>query len=186
MKPDYAEEDSHAEEAAGRAPRGAGAPTPTVRSVERAGAIMEALFSAPHGLRLVELSETLGLHKTTVLRLLKTLIAFHMVRRTPDDRYRWEPLRWLAVAAQVARHSSTYDLVCTRLEEVARASGQSAALCAPDGSARRVMMISATAPSPRASIWAPVCAPRCTRARWASSTWPASPRRRWRRISGPG
>ena len=38
------------------------------------------------GLRLVELSEELGLHKTTVLRLLRTLMSMHLVRRSADDR----------------------------------------------------------------------------------------------------
>ncbi len=118
---------------------------PTVRSVARAGAIMETLAGAPRGLRLVELSQALGLHKTTVLRLLKTLIATRMVRRTPDDRYRWDPLRWLGTVS-LAAQVSNYDRVLSLLGVLARTTGHAVGLCTADGPTRTVTIVAATPP----------------------------------------
>ncbi len=118
---------------------------PIVRSVARAGAIMELLAGAPQGLRLVELSETLGLHKTTVLRLLKTLIATRMARRTADDRYRWDPLRWLGTVS-LASHVSNYERVLALLDSLGRTAGQAAAICTADGPSRTVTIVAATPP----------------------------------------
>ncbi len=46
----------------------------TIRSVERAFAVLQALGEAPQGATLVQLAASTGLSGPTLLRLLKTLI----------------------------------------------------------------------------------------------------------------
>lgn len=46
----------------------------TVHAVVRALAVLQALAEARDGLRLVDLSQRVGLHKSTVYRLLRTLV----------------------------------------------------------------------------------------------------------------
>jgi len=124
---------------------------PMVRSVERAGRILEALLSSPNGLRLVDLSETLGLHKTTVFRLLHTLVGIKVVRKSEaDDRYHWDPLRWMLVARNLRDTASRLDLVHTMLQELVNVTGQTALLSTPDG--RQRTMLPAACIVPKAAV----------------------------------
>ena len=54
-------------------PRSRGRPV-TVHAVVRALAVLQALSESRDGLRLVDLSQRVGLHKSTVYRLLRTLV----------------------------------------------------------------------------------------------------------------
>jgi IclR family mhp operon transcriptional activator len=61
----------------------------TIRAVERAFELLQALKRRPQGATLVELQADTGLSGPTLLRLLKTLIGVQAVRRsTTDQRYR--------------------------------------------------------------------------------------------------
>jgi IclR family mhp operon transcriptional activator len=61
----------------------------TIRAVERAFDVLQALRRAPQGATLVELQAATGLSGPTLLRLLKTLIGVKAVRRSAtDQRYR--------------------------------------------------------------------------------------------------
>ena len=121
--------------------------TPPVRSVERAGRILEALLTSPHGLRLVELSERVDLHKTTTLRLLRTLVAINVVRKDEDDdRYHWDPLRWMLVARNLRESTARLTLVHELLQELANATGQTALLSTPDIRQRNMPLIASAAP----------------------------------------
>lgn len=53
-----------------------------VQSIERAFEIIEALAVEPRGLTVSELSERLSLHKTTVHRILQTLLQRGYVQKT--------------------------------------------------------------------------------------------------------
>lgn len=120
--------------------------SPPVRSVERAGRILEALLTAPHGLRLVELSERVGLHKTTTLRLLRTLVAINVVRKDEDhDRYHWDPLRWMLVARNLRESTARLTLLHEILQELANATGQTALLSTPDIQQRNMLLIASAA-----------------------------------------
>lgn len=53
----------------------------TIRSVNRAFQVLETIAAAPDGLRLHDLSLEVGLHKTTVFRLVRTLVQLGYVRQ---------------------------------------------------------------------------------------------------------
>jgi IclR family transcriptional regulator, mhp operon transcriptional activator len=57
----------------------------SIRSVERAFAVLEALHHSPEGASLVSLKSITGLSGPTLLRLLKTLISVRAVRRSSTD-----------------------------------------------------------------------------------------------------
>jgi DNA-binding IclR family transcriptional regulator len=60
-----------------------------VHSVERALVILEALGRNSHGYGCTELGQLLGLHKSTVYRLVSTLLTYGFVEKDPqNDKYR--------------------------------------------------------------------------------------------------
>lgn len=61
----------------------------SVQSIERALMIIETLAQYPHGVGVTELGQNVGLHKSTVHRLLATLLTFGYVEQDKDtERYR--------------------------------------------------------------------------------------------------
>ena len=113
---------------------------PTVRSVQRAARIMLALLrAAPRGMRVSELSRELGLHKTTVVRLLRTLCGIDLLRR--DDRtdcYVWEPLTWVTVLSNIRSLLSPVEGVQIVLRDLAKAADEMVILAYPDLMARQM------------------------------------------------
>ncbi len=64
-------------------------PDNAVHSIERALAIIETLGRYPQGLGVTELGQAIGLHKSTVHRLLGTLMAYGYVEQDHlTERYR--------------------------------------------------------------------------------------------------
>jgi len=109
---------------------------------------MEALFLAPEGRRLVELSQQLGLHKTTVLRLLRTLVATGAARRDlVTDRYYWNPMQWVALASSVREAMARADAVGQVLQQTAEALGETVVLATPDIAHRRTIKSACAEPS---------------------------------------
>jgi DNA-binding IclR family transcriptional regulator len=104
---------------------------------------MQALFvAAPRGMRVSELSRQLGLHKTTVLRLIRTLQGLNLVRK--DERsecYAWEPMAWLTMLDSIKRPASPADAVQAILDELVEAAGETALLGCPDPSGRNMGII---------------------------------------------
>ena len=115
--------------------------TPMVRSVERVAKIMEALFLAPEGTSLTDLSRELGLHKTTCLRLLRTLVALQVVAKDESrDVYSWNPMVWLNAATKLRRMWSAVDAIQSLLEKLAEEVGQSIGLTLPAIDGRRMIL----------------------------------------------
>jgi len=122
--------------------------TGTVRSVERAARLLEALFLASEGKHLGELSSQLGLHKTTVLRLLRTLVAAGLVQREPaTDHYRFEPLRWMAIASHMRRAMERMDLVQRLLDDLSETIGETVGMVVPDQEHRRSLLAVSSQPT---------------------------------------
>ncbi len=122
---------------------GRGRDSEGVRSVERAGRILEALLAAvPSGLRLAEIAELTELHKSTALRLLRTLCAIGVIRKSSHtDRYRWDAFRWLAVAAKTRGPLLQADAIQRLLDTLATQSGETVAIGYPDITRRQILFI---------------------------------------------
>jgi len=118
--------------------------TRTVRSVERAARIWQALLrSGTQGKRVTELSQELSLHKTTVVRLLQTFVAIGVVRKDEKtDHYMCEPLIWLNLIYGLNDLIAPVQTVQTIVDELAAESGETVLLASPDldgGSMRTVV-----------------------------------------------
>ena len=112
----------------------------TVRSVERAARILQALLlAAPRGMRVSELSRELDLHKTTVVRLLRTLQGLKLVRKDEGGEcYTWEPLTWVTMLNKIRSLVSPVEAVQGILEDLARSAGETALIGSPDPSGRNM------------------------------------------------
>ncbi|MFB0628229.1 IclR family transcriptional regulator [Streptomyces sp. AB3(2024)] len=90
------------------------------QSVERALRILPALAKGPAGLG--EVADGLGVHKSTALRLLRTLQAHGLAYRQPDGRYRLGA-RLFALAAEAVENLDVRDVAHPHLVELNRLTG---------------------------------------------------------------
>ncbi len=120
-----------------------------VQSVERAGRIIALLFAAgPQGKRLSEISQETGLHKTTVTRLLHTLMAVGPVRKDDrTNRYYWEPLFWISIISGARQLLGIADMAQTALQELAVVCGETVVLARPDPACRTIKFVAVAYPS---------------------------------------
>ncbi|MFJ2749109.1 IclR family transcriptional regulator [Streptomyces sp. NPDC087297] len=90
------------------------------QSVERALRILPVLAGGPAGLGAV--AEALGVHKSTALRLLRTLNEHGLVYRQTDGRYRLGA-QLFALAAEAIENLDVRDIAHPHLMELNRATG---------------------------------------------------------------
>ncbi len=90
------------------------------QSVERALAVLPLLARGPATLGAV--AEALGVHKSTALRLLRTLHQHGLVYRQPDGRYRLGA-QLFALAAEAIENLDVRDIAHPHLMELNRATG---------------------------------------------------------------
>lgn len=106
-----------------------------VTAVTRALALLEAFAVGESKLSLAELSRRSGLHKSTVLRLARTLAASHYMVQTEDGAWRLGPAAgWLG-----ARYQSGFDVnnvVEPSLRALVEATGESASFYVREGDIR--------------------------------------------------
>lgn len=98
-------------------------------SVQRALRILIELSEGP--LSISELGRRLDVHRTTSLRLLRTLEQEHFVRRTPDGHYRLGP-RMATVAHAAFAGMDVRDVAAPHLRDLGVASGHTVHLGALD------------------------------------------------------
>ncbi|MBN1458634.1 MAG: helix-turn-helix domain-containing protein [Armatimonadetes bacterium] len=112
----------------------------SVRAVERAVAIMDALLRAgPSGVRVSQLSRELALHKTTVVRLLRTLVNVHLARKDEGrECYVWEPITWVGLLHTVKGFIAPIDRIEEVMSDLTAATGVTSLLGHPDPSGRRM------------------------------------------------
>ena len=106
-----------------------------VAAVTRALALMECFQVGESSLTLAELSRRSGMHKTTVLRLARTLALSHYMVQNDDGGWRLGPATgWLG-----ARYQAAFDVnnaVEPTLHELVKASGESASFYVREGDIR--------------------------------------------------
>jgi DNA-binding IclR family transcriptional regulator len=106
-----------------------------VNAVTRALALMECFQVGESTLTLAELSRRSGMHKTTVLRLARTLALSHYMVQAEDGEWRLGPATgWLG-----ARYQAAFDVnnaVEPTLHELVKASGESASFYVREGDIR--------------------------------------------------
>ncbi len=91
---------------------------PAVQSVERAVAILRAFSRAKPERGVSELSRELGLHKSTVSRLLTTLERQGLVARNPQTGTYRLGLALIVLAAQVVEHMDLREIARPHLREL--------------------------------------------------------------------
>jgi DNA-binding IclR family transcriptional regulator len=106
-----------------------------VAAVTRALAVMEAFEVGESSLGLAELSRRIGLHKTTTLRLARTLALSQYMVQTEDGQWRLGPAAgWLG-----ARYQAGFDVnnvVEPALHQLVKATGESASFYVREGDVR--------------------------------------------------
>jgi DNA-binding IclR family transcriptional regulator len=108
-----------------------------VRTVARMIRLMALLFTRPEGASVAEVAEQRELGKSTAWRLLNTLASAGLLwQDAPDERYRISPLFWLSRASVLRSAASLSQAVEAILQEVALATGATAALGLPDREGR--------------------------------------------------
>src|SRR3569623_1398149 len=106
-----------------------------VTAVTRALALMECFEVGEHSLALAELSRRSGMHKTTVLRLARTLALSNYMVQTEDGQWRLGAATgWLGARYQAAFDVNT--VVEPTLHELVKASGESASFYVREGDVR--------------------------------------------------
>jgi DNA-binding IclR family transcriptional regulator len=111
------------------------APETGVVAVTRALALMEAFQVGESTLTLAELSRRSGMHKTTALRLARTLALSHYMVQSDSGQWRLGPAAgWLG-----ARYQAGFDVnnvVEPALHELVRLTGESASFYVREGETR--------------------------------------------------
>jgi len=106
---------------------------PTVQSVKRAFAILEAVAAHPAGVGVTEIAHQVRLPKSTVSRLLSTLENVEAVERVPNQEGFQIGEGIVALASQVSYSRHLITIARPYLLELAQATGETTHLCLPDG-----------------------------------------------------
>jgi DNA-binding IclR family transcriptional regulator len=115
-------------------------PRALVQSVSRAAEIMQILLYAPPGKSLTQIADDLRLHKTTVLRLVRTLEFEGIVRHDrATGGYELNTAFWLGLAARNPDALAVPRAVQLLLDELAEAVDQTVVLALADTRRRAVL-----------------------------------------------
>lgn len=104
----------------------------SVQSLARASSILEAIAKNNNHISITELSKVVDLHKSTVHRLLKSLIELGYVRQNTNDSHYELTVKLFELGASVIRQN---DLIATArpyLEKLSVLSGEVVHLVIPD------------------------------------------------------
>lgn len=101
----------------------------TVQSIERAFIILERLSEHPNGMQITKLASETGLSKSTVHRLLATLIELQYVKKdTETDRY-YISYRALYLTRNILSNSSLISVAKPLLENLSNDINETVHLC---------------------------------------------------------
>ncbi len=117
-----------------KAQRGRGA---TLKSLTRALRLLRGLEGAGEGKSLTQLSREHALHKTTALRLLRSLVAAGVVEvDATTGRYKESPAFWVRVAPFLRPALALTSEVRSVLDRLSRSEGGTALIVLPDATSR--------------------------------------------------
>ena len=120
-----------------------------IQSLARANGILEAVAASPKGsASLTEISQTLGLNKTTVFNLAASLVALGFLERAGDQAGYRLGMRNLELGSVVRRRLDISDIARPALLKICAATGETANLALPNMSAALRSTSYAGAPSP--------------------------------------
>lgn len=109
------------------------ADTAGIQSLERAFSILEALSLQPGGMQLTELTALTGLHKSTVHRMLASLIGLGYVKKAEDSKYLLT-LKLFELAGRVVEHIDVLEVSRLSLEKLQAFAGEAVHLVVREGS----------------------------------------------------
>jgi DNA-binding IclR family transcriptional regulator len=113
-----------------------------VIAVERALSVLESFRPGHEHMTLAELAEQLPLHKTTIFRLLNSLVRKGFVSRGPDGRYSLGA-KVLYLGRVYQRGFSLADMVTGVLTRLMQQSGETASYYVPHGETDRLCLFRA-------------------------------------------
>lgn len=105
----------------------------SVQSVERTFAIIEAMSQAPNGVYLIELTKATGLNKSTVYRLLSSLIKLGYALKIKDTGKYYLAIKMFEVGSRVINKLDVLTIARPYLEELSSATGEAVHLVVRDG-----------------------------------------------------
>jgi IclR family transcriptional regulator, KDG regulon repressor len=106
-----------------------------VQSIGRGFAIIEEIARNRDGIGLAELSKRVGLHNSTTFHLVKTMVSLGYVRQLKDSKRYRIGRQLFALAASALDEVEMMSLATPVLDELARATGESAHFSVPMGDA---------------------------------------------------
>lgn len=102
------------------------------KTVVKAFALLEELAQSDHPLGISELSESLGLGKSNVHRILQTLISLKYARQTPDSTYE-ASLRMWEMGHQIFSNFSFRDIAKPYMQQLSDQTNETVHLSERDG-----------------------------------------------------
>ncbi len=114
------------------------APTPDktgVAALDRAFAILASFTPEDQALSLAELAARTGLYKSTILRIVQSLLQHRFLQRLQDGRYQIGPAPFL-LGAQYQRNLRLADILLPLMRELGALSGEGVSFYVRDGDVR--------------------------------------------------
>ncbi len=108
------------------------APEAGVAAVDRALSILEAFRDEDHSLALADIAQRTGLYKSTILRLIESLLRSYYLRRLADGTYQLGPAT-LRLASLFQRQCRTFDLVPPVLRTIVEQTTECASFYTREG-----------------------------------------------------
>lgn len=105
----------------------------SVQSIARAFSIMEAISENKNSISITDLSKVVNLHKSTVHRILNTLIQQGYVKKNPKNNYYELSFKLLELSASVIAQNDLKSILHPYLEQLSDISGEVVHLVVQDG-----------------------------------------------------
>jgi DNA-binding IclR family transcriptional regulator len=103
-----------------------------IQSIARASSIMECIAESNNSISITELSKKVDLHKSTVHRILSTLIELGYVKQNPSNNQYEMTIKMFEIGTSAIKQNDLITLVKPHLEKLRDVSGEAIHLVVPD------------------------------------------------------